>query len=137
LDQQKEYLENLPQELMQMGNVTTSTNMMTDNPDIFQIGCLMMSLPSAESFLLDLGSIYVLRLVNAHRENHENEYKALLQSIAQLFLHLVHKIYVVLPERNDSNGPINRLDPATTPVTLVEGGAFRFMSALIKQMDCL
>jgi hypothetical protein len=75
--------------------------------------------------LLNLGSIYALRLVNAHRENHENEYKALLQSIAQSL------------ERNDSNGQINRPAPATTPVTLAEGGAFRFMSALIQQMDCL
>jgi hypothetical protein len=36
LDQQKEYLENLRQELMQMGNVITSTSVLTDVPDIFK-----------------------------------------------------------------------------------------------------
>ena len=68
-----------------MGNVTTSTVMKTDVPDIFQVGCFMMSLPSAESFFLNLGSIDALRLVNAHKEIQENEYKALLQRKAQCF----------------------------------------------------
>jgi hypothetical protein len=84
-----------------------------------------MSLPSAESFLLNLASIDVLRLMDLHRENQENEYKAVL--------HLVHKIIVFSPKRNDSNGPINMPARATTPVVLAEGGVFRLTNVLIGQ----
>jgi hypothetical protein len=58
-----------------------------------------MILPCAESLLLNLRSINALSLINAHKENQENEYRAFLQRPAQLFLHLVHKIYVLSPER--------------------------------------
>ena len=54
-----------------------------------------------------------------------------------MFLNLVHKIYVLSPERNDPNAPINRPAPATTPIMLVEGGAFKFTNVLMKQMDRL
>ena len=54
-----------------------------------------------------------------------------------MFLNLVHKIYVLSPERKDSIGPINRPAPATTSIMLVEGGAFKFTNVLMEQMDRL
>ena len=137
LDQQKEHLEKLREELMQIGRVTSSGMMIEEIPGVFHVGSFRMTLESAELFLLNVGSTYVIDLVTEYKTTHEEEYKAMLERIVHLFLYLIHGVYILSPERNEVNGACIRTTPAVMPYSLAEAGSFQFSTALMEQRNCL
>jgi hypothetical protein len=52
---------------------------------------------SAESFLRNLGSDYILDVLKSYKDSCELEYNALLGQICNIFLHLVQGIFVLCP----------------------------------------
>jgi hypothetical protein len=137
LDQQRVHLEKLQEELMQIGNVTSGGVMLQEIPGVFQVGSFRMTIESAESFLLNLGSTYVIELVTEYKAVHEEEYKAMLERIVHLFLHLIHGVYIISPERNEANGAYSRSTPSVMPFSLAEAGSFNFSSAVMEQRSRL
>jgi hypothetical protein len=99
--------------------------------------CFQVSMASVESFLLNLGSTYVITVINTCKARNEAHYKMLLERIANLFLHLVYRIFILEPQRNESNTARVGSCPAALPFSLVEAGAFMFSSTIIEQRDCL
>lgn len=137
LDQQKEHLEKLREELMRIGRVTSSGMMIEEIPGVFHVGSFRMTLESAELFLLNVGSTYVIDLVTEYKTTHEEEYKAMLERIVHLFLYLIHGVYILSPERNEVNGACIRTIPAVMPYSLAEAGSFQFSTALMEQRNRL
>ena len=74
-----------------------------NTPGAFQLGCYQVSMASVESFLLTFGLTYIIELINMYKARDEAHYKMLLERIANLFLHLVYRIYVLEPQRNENN----------------------------------
>ena len=95
LDAQKQHLKKLQQQLMRIVGISTGGEELQDIPRIFQLGCFQVSMASVESFLLNLGSTYVVAVNNTCTARNEAHNKMLLESKANLFLHLVHRIYVL------------------------------------------
>ena len=137
LDQQRDLLEELRRELMRTGRATFSGMMVEEIPGIFQVRSFRMTLESAELFLLNLGSTYVIDLVTEYKTTHEEDYKAMLESIFHLLLHLIHGVYILSPERNEVNGACSRTIPAVMPYSLAEAGSFQFSTALTEQRNRL
>lgn len=94
-----------------------------------------MNLASTESFLLNLESTYVIDLVTEYKTTHEEDYKAILERIAYLFLHLVHGVHILSPERNEVNGACSRTIPAVMPYLLAVAGSFNFSTAVMGQRN--
>lgn len=111
--------------------------MLQEIPGVFQVGSFRMTIESAESFLLNLGSTYVIELVTEYKAVHEEEYKAMLERIVHLFLHLIHGVYIISPERNEANGAYSRSTPSVMPFSLAEAGSFNFSSAVMEQRSRL
>ena len=137
LDQQKEFLEKLRSELMRIGMVATSGSTVPLPPGVFQVGSFRMTFASAETFLLNIGVGYVVELVNRFKESNESQYNALLERIVYLFLKLVQGIFTLSPKRNESNAAVSTCAPPALPLPLVEGGSFRFTTALLEQRNRL
>ena len=74
---------------MQIVGIHTGGVELQNIPGLFQLGCFQVSLASVESFLLNLGSTYVIELINMYKARNEAQYHMLLERIAKLFLHLV------------------------------------------------
>ena len=92
---------------------------------------------SVESFLLNLGSTYVIELINIYKARDEADYKMLLERIANLFLHLVYRLYILEPQRNENKTARVGSCPAAMPFSLAEAGAFMFSTTIVEQRDCL
>ena len=71
LDAQKQHLKKLQQELMQIVGIGTGGVELQDIPGVFQLGCFEVSMASVESFLLNLGSTYVIELINMYKARDE------------------------------------------------------------------
>ena len=102
-DAQKQHLKKLQQELIQIVSISTGGVELQDIPGVFQLGCFQVSMASAESFLLNLGSTYVIELINTYKTRNEAHYKMLMERIANLFLHLVYRIHILESQRNENN----------------------------------
>ena len=137
LDEQKAHLEKLRNNLMRMGGVISAGIMIGETPDVFQVGSFRMTIASAKSFLLNLGSTYVIDLVNQYKTTHAEDYKVMLENITYLFLHLVHGVYILSPERNEVNGACSHTIPAVMPYSLAEAGSFSFSTAVMEQRNRL
>lgn len=122
---------------MQIVGLSTGGVERQDIPGVFQLECFQVSMASVESFLLNLGSTYVIELINAYKASNGAHYNMLLERIAKLFLHLVHRIYVLEPQRNENNTARVGSCPAAMPFLLAEAGAFMFSSIIMEQRDCL
>ena len=96
-----------------------------------------MTLTSTEAFLLNIVASYVVDLVNGFKETNESQYKALLERLVYLFLHLVQGKFTSSPQRNESNAAILTCAPSVLPLPLAEGGSFDFTTALLEQRDRL
>ena len=92
---------------------------------------------SAESFLLNVGSTYVIELINMYKVRNEEHCKMLLERIANLILHLVYRLYILEPQRNKNNPTRVGTCPAAMPFSLAEAGAFVFSTTIMEQRDCL
>ena len=64
-------------------------------------------------------------------------YKMLLERIANVFLHLMYRIYIIEPQRNGNNTARFGTCPAAIPFSLAEAGAFMFSTTIMQQRDCL
>ncbi len=137
LDQQREYLGKLREQLMRIGNVTTGGIMLTETPGVYHVGSFRMTASHAEAYLMNLASMYVIQLINEYKQIHEEAYNKLLERIAYLFLNLIQGIYVLSPERSAGNGAITVTSPPSMPFALAESGAFNFSNILMEQMDRL
>jgi hypothetical protein len=93
-----------------------------------------MTALSAESFLCNLGSDYILDVLRNYKVGWELEYPALLGWICHLFLHLVQGIYVL---RGSSNGDISGCAPPAMPWYVAEYDKFMFTTVIITQKDRL
>jgi hypothetical protein len=103
LDAQKQHLKKLQQELMQIVGISNGGVELQDIPGVFQLGCFQVSMASVESFLLSLGATYVFELINMYKARDEAQYNMLLVRIANMFLHLVYRIHILEPQRNENN----------------------------------
>ena len=92
---------------------------------------------SAESFLLNLGLTYDIELINMYKVRNEAHYKMLLERMANLFLHLVLRIHILEPQRNENNIARVGTCPAVMPFSLAEAGAFMFSTIIMEQRDHL
>ena len=52
---------------MQIVGLSTGGVEHQDIPGVFQLECFQVSMASVESFLLNLGSTYVIELINAYK----------------------------------------------------------------------
>ena len=102
LDAEKQHLKKLQQELMQIVSISTGGVELQNFPCVFQLGCFQVSMASVESFLLNLGLTYVIELINIYKTRNEAHNKMLLERIANVFLHLVYRIYIMEPQRNET-----------------------------------
>jgi hypothetical protein len=57
LDAQKQLLKKLQQELIQIVDISTGGVELQDIPGVFQLGCFLVFMASAESFLLNWGRL--------------------------------------------------------------------------------
>ena len=92
---------------------------------------------SAESFLLNLGSTYVIELISMYKARNEEHYKMPLERIVNLFLHLVYRIHILEPQRNENNTARVGTCPAAMPFLLAEACAFMFSIIIMEQRDHL
>ncbi len=123
---------------MRIGSViSTADVLIQDVPGLFQLGCFCMTELSAESFLHDFGSNYILDVLENYKYSCELEYNALLGQICNLFLHLVQGIYALCPQRSSANGPISGYAPPAMPWNVAESVKFMFITAIITQKDRL
>ena len=99
LDAQKQHLKKLQQVLMQIVSISTGVVELQEIPGVFQLGCFQVSMASVESFLLNLGATYVIELISMYKARNEEHYKMLLERIANLFLHLVYRLYILEPQK--------------------------------------
>ena len=125
-DATKRHLIKLQQELMWIVSINTSGVELQDIPGVFWLACFQVRIDSVESFLLTLGSTYVIELINTYKARNEAHYTMLLDRLANLFLHLVYRINILEPQRNENNTA--RVGPclAAMPFWLAEAGAFMF-----------
>ena len=126
LDAQKQHLKKLQQELMQIVGISTGGVEFKDIPGVFQLGCFQVSMASVETFLLTLGTTYDIELINTYKARIEANYKMLLEGLAHLFLHLVFRIHILEPQRNENNTARVGSCPAAMPFSFAEAGAFMF-----------
>ena len=96
-----------------------------------------MSIASVESSFLTLESTYVIELINTYKARIEANYKMLLEGLAHLFLHLVFRIHILEPQRNENNTARVGSCPAAMPFSLAEAGAFMFSTTIMEQRDRL
>jgi hypothetical protein len=61
----------------------------------------------------------------------------LLERIANLFLHLVYRIHILEPQRNENNTARVGSCPAAIPFLLADAAAFIFSTIIMEQRDCL
>ena len=61
----------------------------------------------------------------------------LLERIANVFLHLMYRIYIIEPQRNGNNTARFGTCPAAIPFSLAEAGAFMFSSTIMEHRDRL
>jgi hypothetical protein len=137
LDAQKKHLKKLQQELMQIVAISTGGVELQDIPGVFQLGCFQVSMASAESFLLNLGSTYVIELINTYKERNEAHYAMLLKRLDNLFLLLVYRVFILEPQRNENNTARAGSCPAAMPFSFAEAGAFVFSTTIMEQRDHL
>lgn len=79
--------------------ISTADVLIQDVPGLFQLGCFRMTELSAESFLRNLGSDYILDVLTNYKDSCESEYNSLIGQICNLFLHLVQEyIYYAYKE---------------------------------------
>jgi hypothetical protein len=72
LDEQKKHLERLQENLMRIGSVVSTTDVLIqDVPGLFQLGCFCMTELFAESFLRNLGSDYILDVLKNYKDSCE------------------------------------------------------------------
>jgi hypothetical protein len=141
LDDQTKCLEKLRENLMRISGTCTSTGdelIQQHIPDLFQLGCFRITLVSAELFLFNLNSDYVVQLLIEYRNCQPVLYKSMLIRIANLFLHLIHGIFTLQPQGNDdTNSDIISSAPAVMPLQVAENGIVMFTTSLTAQIDRL
>ena len=85
--------------------------------------------------LLNLGLTYVIELINIYKTRNEAHNKMLLERIANVFLHLMYRIYIIEPQRNGNNTARFGTCPAAIPFSLAEAGAFMFSTTIMQQRE--
>jgi hypothetical protein len=74
----------LHQELMQIVGISTGGIELQEIPGVSQLECFQVNMASVESFLLNLGSTYVIELIKMYKARNEADYKMLLERIANI-----------------------------------------------------
>ena len=54
-----------------------------------------------------------------------------------MFLHLVYRLYILEPKRNENNTARVGSCPASSPFSLAEAGAFMFSTTIMEHRNCL
>ena len=137
LDAQKQHLKKLQQELMQIVGISSGGVELQDIPGVFQLRCFQVSMASVETFLLTLGTTYDIELINTYKARNEAHHTMLLERLANLFLLLVYRIYILEPQRNENNTARVGSCPAAMPFSFAEAGAFVVSTTIMEQRDCL
>ena len=136
LDVQKQHLRKLQKELLKIVGISTGVDLQ-DIPGVFQLGSFQVSIASVESSFLTLESTYVIELINTYKARIEANYKMLLEGLAHLFLHLVFRIHILEPQRNENNTARVGSCPAAMSFLLAEADASMFSPIIMEQRDHL
>lgn len=137
LDQQMMELQSLRDAIMTKGYVSAKPSDFHVEVGQMELGNFVVNLESTETYIFDLGSSEIVRIVQNQKEQNNENHAQLLKRIADLFLNLVHRIHCLSPERNEQNGPVTRPPPYSMPHAIAEGGSRAFLALVEEQKDRL
>ena len=129
--QQKEVLERLRERLMNLGHVQNSITFV-DTVDVAQTGGFSMSNQSAKLFVLNLGDLDIISTYQTLEQQDPDTFEAMNTNIVQMFIRLVHGLFILSPERDSSNNATTQF-PSCQPYSIVNMGSFEFSNIVCER----
>ena len=106
--QQKEVLERLRERLMDLGQVQNSITFF-DAVDVAQAGGFLMSNQLAKLFIWNLGDLDIISTFQTLEQQDPDAFGAMNTNITQMFVHLIHGLFILSPKRDSSNNATTQL----------------------------
>ena len=134
LAQQKQVLERLRECLMDLGQVQHAMALIVNSDGVAQAGGFFMLYQSAKMFVLNLGDLHIISVYQTLEQEDPDRFEGMNISIANMFVRLVHGIFILSPERDSSNQPSTQMPPCQ-PHSVANLGAFIFSNIVCEQIE--